>query len=406
MPGVQNQVTVVFVCELRENLGFAAPLLCIANELARLAARHGCPLRSVFVIEDPIYGAHEIAANGHLVLPAPPLKRAVDIRSKAGSYANMLATIGFGDQRELEMSVAAWDGIFALLSPQLMVADNSPVACLAARGRIPVVVTGSAFAAPPIHMRAFPAIIGDARPETNQALLLDVVNRVLQSRGAPAVESLPGLFAAERRAIFAVPQLDPYHAVRNETLLNPCFDIRSPLTPPQTPSIFFSLPSTFVHLTMVVRALERAGVAIYGYVPGPRSVGLTLLAQARSRVFATWPNPSDALRDVSVVMSASADVAMAAYLAGRPQLILRGDVETSFIATELEKRRVAIALDAIDARTLTDAVRELLDDQGYTSSAQEEARRTHASLSSDGSAALVAGWCLELINGAGQDAVA
>jgi UDP:flavonoid glycosyltransferase YjiC (YdhE family) len=253
-------------------------------------------------------------------------------------------------------------------------------------------------------MRAFPTIIGDSLPEANQALLLDVVNRVLQSRGAPTVEGLPGLFAAERRAIFAVPQLDPYHAVRNETLLSPCFEIRSPLTPPETPSIFFSLPSTFTHLTMIVRALERTGAAIHGHVPGPRSVGLTLLTQARSHVFTTWPIPSDALRDVSVVMAASADVAVVAYLAGRPQLILRGDIETSFIATELEKRGAAIALDVIDAKTLTDAARELLDNPGYRSSAQEEARRAHASAPPDGSAAMVARWCLELIDRAWQDA--
>lgn len=394
----RHQNTAVFVCELREDLGFAAPLLSIADELVRLAAQNGYQLRTVFVINDPVHCGHEVASRGHIVLPTPSIKRAPEINSRARSYANLLAAIGFGDVRELELRVETWDHVFAFLSPDVVVADSSPAACLAARGRIPVLVTGSGFAVPPFHMEVFPTILGNTSPETNQTLIRDVVNKVLQARGASPIGSLPELFAGNRRAIFAVPQLDPYRAVRNERLLSPCIDIRCPLAPSEAPSIFLSLPSTFAHLTAVVHRLQRVGATISGYLPGPRSVGLTLLRHVGAHIFEMRPILSEVLSDASVVVAASADVAVAAYLAGRPQLILRGDVESSLIATELEKRHVAIALDVTEAKRLTDAVRELLDSPSYALSAQEEARRTHASTPSDNSAALAATWCLELVN--------
>jgi hypothetical protein len=402
----RRRITAVFACELREDLGFAAPLLSIGDELVRLAELSGCSLRAVFVVADPIHCGHEIASRGHDVLPAPSIKRALDIRSEARSYSNVLATIGFGDQRELKLSIDAWDRIFAHLSPDLLVVDSSPVACLAARGRIPVLVTGSGFAEPPIHMAAFPAIIGDAQPETNQALIRDVVNTVLRMRGVPTIENPPEFLAGDRRAIFAVPQLDPYRATRSETLFNAYTDIQGPLVPSDVPSIFLSLPATFAHLTTVVRGVERAGATISAYIHGARSVGLTLLRQIRARIFETRPILSEALRDVSAVVAASADVAVGAFLAGRPQLILRSDVETSLLAAELVKRRVAIAPDVKDARTLADAIRTLLDDQSYMLSAQEEARRTHASMPPDCSAARAARWCMELIGRSGQGAIA
>jgi hypothetical protein len=393
-----HQNTAVFVCELREDLGFAAPLLSIADELVRLAAQSGCQLRTVFAIDDPVHCGHEVASRGHIVLPTPSVKRPLEINSRARSYANLLAAIGFGDVRELELRVETWDRVFALLSPDVVVADSSPVACLAARGRIPVLVTGSGFAVPPFHMEVFPTILGNAYPETNQALIRDVVNKVLQARGASPIGSLPELFAGNRRAVFAVPHLDPYRTARNEKLLSPCIDIRCPLPPTEAPSIFLCLPSTFAHLTTVVRRLQTAGATMSGYLPGPRSVGLTLLRHIGAHIFEMRPILSAVLSDASVVVAASADVAVAAYLAGRPQLVLPGDLECSLIATELEKRRVAIALDVTEGRRLTDAVRELLDSPSYALSAQEEARRTHANAPCDNAAALAAKWCLELAN--------
>jgi rhamnosyltransferase subunit B len=301
------------------------------------------------------------------------------------------------NERELGLLVDAWDRLFAVLSPDVVVTDNSPVACLAAYGRIPIFVTGSGFGAPPADIPAFPALAHDVKAETNQTFIRDVVNKILHSRGLQRIGRLPELFAGDRRAVFTVPQLDPYLTCRSESVLDPCFDIKGPVAQIETPSIFLALPSTFPQLTRIVRALERVGATISGYVPGPGSVGLTLLNEIGARMFETRPLMSDVLSDSSVVLAASADVASSAYLAGRPQVLFRRDLETSIVASELEKRQAAIALDATDIEKVTYAIRELMDNPCYAQSAREEARRVRATLTPDNSAVVAAKACLELV---------
>jgi UDP:flavonoid glycosyltransferase YjiC (YdhE family) len=391
------QKTAVFICELRSDLGFAAPLLCVADELVRIAAQQGSQLRTIFVLSDPVYYGHEVAARGHMVLPAPVINRQFEINSLGRSYADLLAAIGFARERELKMLVETWDRLFALLSADVVIADNCPLACLAARGRIPVYVAGSGFSAPPASMAFFPAIAGIGQAETNQSLLVDTVNGILHGRGLPHIDNLPELFAGEQRAVFSVPHLDPYHAHRDERLLSPCCNIKGPLAPREAPSIFFSLPSTFPDLARFVRALKRVGAVMSCYVPGPGTVGSTLLRETGARIFETRPVLHDVLSDATVVLATSADLASSAYLAGRPQVILRGDLETNAMASELENRHTAIALDAADLNDLTDAIRELLNNPSYAQSAREESRRLQTMGLSDNSAATAARECLGLI---------
>jgi UDP:flavonoid glycosyltransferase YjiC (YdhE family) len=104
------------------------------------------------------------------------------------------------------------------------------------------------------------------------------------------------------------------------------------------------------------------------------------------------------LSKASVVLAASADVALSAYLAGRPQVLLRSDLETNIMASELKKRHAAIALDVTNnPENLTSAIRELMHNPSYDQSAREEARRAQAILTSDNSGTLAATRCLELI---------
>ena len=97
----ERQRTAVFTSELRDDLGFGAPLLCIADEFVRLAAQDEYHVRAVFVLSDPVYFGHEVTTHGHTALPAPSIKRPFEISSLGKSYANLLAGIGFAQEREL-----------------------------------------------------------------------------------------------------------------------------------------------------------------------------------------------------------------------------------------------------------------------------------------------------------------
>ncbi len=392
-----QEYTAVFTYELGDDLGFGSPLLCIADELGKLAGQRGCQLQTVFAVSDPVYCGHEAAFRGHRVVSAPVNKQPLEIYSRGKSYANILAVNGFAHERELKLRAEAWDRLFTVLSPDVIVAESSPTACLAARGRIPLMAAGSGFDVPPAGLAIFPAIAGDCEPETNQALLRDTVNKVLKSRGIPVVDYLPELFAAGRRAVFTVPQFDPYHAHRKETLLGPCIGIEGPFAPREAPSIFFSLPSTLPCLSGVVRALEQVNAAISCYVPGPETAGLAMLQQIGAHIYETRPDLEHVLQEAEAVLAASADLAMAAYLAGRPQVIIRRDLETSVMASELEKRGTAIALDLADVDSgVKRALKDVLNNSSYARSAREEARRARPFIDPDRCAAIAAQQCSEL----------
>ena len=390
--------TALFTCELRRDPGFAAPLLAIADELVRLEAEAGHELRTVFALSDPIYYGDEVASHGHMVVPAPVAQGSLEINSLARSYANVLAGIGFGQERQLRLFLGTWDRLFAVLSPSVVIADNSPSACLAARGRIPLLIAGSGFSAPPIDTPAFPAIAGDVHAEISQTLIRDVVNRVLKDRRVKGIERLPEFLAGDRRAVFSVPQLDPYYAHRKEPVLSPCMDLEGPLPPREQPSIFFALPSTFPGLTKIVRALQQAGTDMSCYAVGPQTVGLTLLNEIGARNFEARPSLHDALSGATAVLAASADLAASAYVAGRPQVVLRYDLETSVMAAELENRHTAIALDVTDTDKLTDAIRDVVNSSTYVQSAREEARRLQITAPQGRSVNIAARACLELLD--------
>jgi hypothetical protein len=184
-------------------------------------------------------------------------------------------------------------------------------------------------------------------------------------------------------------------------LFTPCVDFQGPLPALGVPSIFFAVPSTLSCLIKIVRAVEAEGIVVSCYVPGPTTVALTMLNQLGVRIFDTRPALRDVLPNASVVLTASADLALSAYLAGRPQLIIKTDRETSVVASELETRQTAIALDPAELGSLGVSLRELLYNSSFAHSAYEEARRALADARADESVANVAHQCMELLTSNG-----
>ena len=226
--------TALFAWELGEGLGHASRLNAIADAL--LGVDPG--VRPVFAFCDPIYGRTAIGSAKHSVIPAPVAPVTQDIRSFGASYADVLTVFGYGDAVQLRLSLEAWDDLFAMIEPDLVIADHSPTACLAARGRIPVLITGNGFSVPPADLPTYPALQAEGQTASNQNHLLQVMNEVLMMRNAPALETLPEFLQGDRRAIFTLPQLDSYHQFRNERVLGPYAAVTGPMEPLAEPAIF------------------------------------------------------------------------------------------------------------------------------------------------------------------------
>lgn len=154
--------TILFAAELGAGMGHAVPLLRIAAALREtLQARGEENFRAVFALHDPQLVRAQMTPGDLAIAALRPVSHG-DIRGHTASYAEILALSGFARKPDLEAGVAAWDDLFELIKPSVLVADHSPVAVLAARGRVPTLVTGNAFNAPPARIKQYPALLAHA----------------------------------------------------------------------------------------------------------------------------------------------------------------------------------------------------------------------------------------------------
>ena len=133
----------------------------------------------------------------------------------------MLAVNGFFNAHELLPMVEAWQRLIDLTQAELIVADHSPTACLAAFGTTPVVHVGNGFSVPPAEAATFPPLVTGGPAEGQEQRILEQVRQVQRRRGRPAPETLPGLFATAGQFVVTWPELDPYRADSPHTAHRP-----------------------------------------------------------------------------------------------------------------------------------------------------------------------------------------
>ena len=120
------------------------------------------------------------------------------------TFADILESTGFGDVDELEMLVGAWRRLFDLIGPDRHVADYSPLALLAARGRgLETIVLGNGFFLPP-NAEPLPDFAPELGPDPRlhdaEPRVLDRCNRVLRRLGGPPLTRLADLMHGDRYA--------------------------------------------------------------------------------------------------------------------------------------------------------------------------------------------------------------
>lgn len=395
MGGHRSRKTILFVNELSVDLWPASPLGAIAKALAGLTREQELDLSIVFALRDPVFTGYPIAALGYHVVPSPATPTFDHAGTEDISFADVLLACRIARAHDLSRAVSAWDGLFAVVEPDVIVADTSPVVMLAARGRIPTLVTGSGFAVPPAGLGAFPPLSEKSADDAVQELMLEVANTVLKARDAPTLDHLPQLLQGDARAAFSFPKLDPYADIRAEPPLRPC-GCPEPLPFPAAPSLFAHMGSDQPFAGAAVRGLERSGIAVAAYLPGPDSAATAFLAALGAELYETLPSQPEILGRASLVVSGDIWLAQAAYAAGRPQICLPASLEARLLGAKLQELGCGITLRRFGAEELASAVRELMLNPTYRQRAEEEALSAAEGAPDRGSAEIVARRCLEL----------
>lgn len=136
------------------------------------------------------------------------------------SYAELLFRAGYLDARRLLALVHGWHSLLAAVAPDLLLVDHAPTALLAARraqGRpLKRALLCNGFYLPPAvqPMPGFRewAPVDAARLQGSEARALASCNAVLAAGGAPPMQALHELLAADERFLMTWPELDHYGA--------------------------------------------------------------------------------------------------------------------------------------------------------------------------------------------------
>ena len=350
--------TVLFVWELGDGLGHVAPLAAIARALRQKFKAGEC--RIVFAVREPIFSRAAIGNGEWPVLPAPQYTGDLEAASYAASYTQLLAAIGFARRSDLTNILAAWDDLFGLIEPDLLVADHSPSAVIAARGRIPTLAVGSGFTLPPWQFAEFPALRTGMQAPAIQTLILENINYRLTSRGAPVLEHLPQLFQTDARAVFALPHLDPYGPFRRDRLLGPYDGGLRPdvgQTPrPMDAGLFYYGHAALPETDIVVEGLINSGVPVSAFITGPDTAAKAMLRERAHRFHETMPQLSEAFKSCSFVIShGGAGLTQSALMAGLPQVLLPIHVESQINSLRVAALGSGLVVENITGQSVKDA---------------------------------------------------
>jgi len=345
--------------ELGAGYGHVAPLLRVGTALAE----HG--VRIVCAMDDVVRPGLLLRRAGFPVLQAPKWP---GVRTEKGaSYGDLLALLGFDSVPALMLMTSAWQDLFDLVAPDLILANHSPTAALTAHGSIPVALMGSGFELPPTDIAEFPPLKSGVTPVAEQARLLETVTEVQRHRGRDAPQTLPSVFAAEYRGVCVLPELDPYSEQRDEPVLGPVEPLPAYRPRPDDRSVFAYIGVEHPDLYEITAGLGAADAEVTCHVRGdPGTIGASL-AEHGVTVLA---EPADLIEvlpaSAAVVGYASAGIAQAALAAGRPQLALPYDLEKDATAAALGRLGVSRTLDVgLTARQVGDAIDAVLSEDRY-----------------------------------------
>ncbi len=364
--------TILFAWELGRGLGH----LMNIRRIAACLKPHG--FRFVAVVRD-VPAAELLLGAFSDIIGAPPWPHHSRPPSQcpAASSATLndiLAAAGLADAIVVNRLLVAWDDIFKRTRPDLVIADFSPLAALAARGRIPLMLIGNGYTLPPHKMKRFPLLHRLARPAWSEERTLAAVNEAMQRSGWPPLDHLPQLFSGDACLVQTFPLLDPYDTQRTEPLDGPIFD-RAP-APKSTgaSAIFAYMSGGYAPHPALFAALRPFAARLRLHAPRLPAALLEELRRAGARIDAEPAPLAETLPATCLLLhNGGSGVAAEALIAGVPQLVLSAQLEQDLNGEALQQAGVATLVRAYepDASLSSELIATMASDEALAARAAE-----------------------------------
>jgi hypothetical protein len=362
----------LMVWELGAGIGHLANLSPIAAELQSRGHFVTAAVREFSHVHRFFAGVPVVAAPTVLHPPRQPIAR-------ASTFADILYNSGSADPLELSNLVEAWRSLFAMVRPDVIVMEHSPLALLASQGiDCGRVIVGTGFYSPP-DVSPLPDLCpwNDNYPDRllrTEQLVCARFNDYLMKIGQPVVPRLAALFLRVDANILATfRELDHYDCRTEGDYAGTWGHVQAP--PPHWPAgegprIFVYLrPYLYARpLIEVLHRLKRPALIYYA------EADQTVIQHNSAPHLRIVDHPVDmesvaAACDLAILYG-SHDTTAAMLLAGTPMLQLPQHVEQYLVAKRVEELAAGISLRSAEQVAIESALNELLSNGSYLHSAR------------------------------------
>lgn len=333
----------LFCWELGANFGHLSAISAMRPALEAA----GCEL--AFAVAN-LKAAREMLGPGARIYQAPVWPRYAHQGGRIGlaSFADVLTLVGFGDADNLAAVTDAWLALFALADPEVLIADHSPAAQIAANvAHLKLVTIGTGFTSPPLEFPEFPPLRADIAPAMPERQLLKTANAVLARHGlSPRAQTLPELFRADARIVIGLPELDPYRSFRREEMMAPPGGFPA-IGPAEPIRLFAYLGAELPLFESRVQSLCDLPIPVEIYIRGANPMLLEFIRLRGKTPHLTPANMVEVIeRSTHIVSQGGAMTASMAMAGGRPHLMLPLHDETRLNAGLVTRAGAGAEADA------------------------------------------------------------
>jgi len=367
---------ILFTWELGEGTGHIMPYVELISRLTAQGHQVHFALRSLHKAYDLFHDSGVIWHQAPLVLP-----RHVKVIMPIDSYAKILYHAGHDKPGRLSGLFTAWQNLFSLIEPDLIVFDYSPTAMLAARtSRIKTIAIGTGFHLPP-RIRPMSFVDPELGIHQNDDEILSFENRVLETINAALtltnmepIARFTDLLEADEIILRTLPELDHYTGRTNASyagiMKSPPGEL--PLWPPTPGPKVFAYLKSFETLPALLETLNRKcyPTLIYGDKI-PEEIMQRFSSETLN--FVQRPLDMEAIGQTAdiAICNAGHGSTTELLLSGVPLLLLPLNGEQNLVANNVERLGAGLSAPHLHPLGMEHKLDMLLKEPGYRESAQK-----------------------------------
>lgn len=366
---------ILFTWELGEGTGHIMPYVELISRLIEQGHHVHFALRSLHKVYDIFHDSSVIWHQAPTVLP-----RHVEVMLPVDSYSKILYHAGHDKPSSLAGLLSAWQNLYALIDPDLIVFDFSPTAMLAARtSRAKTLAIGTGFHLPP-KIRPIPNVASQLGTSQDHDETLAFENRVLETINAALTLSnmqpltqFTDVMDADATILRTLPEMDHFADRTNASyagiMKSPPGE--APVWPPHPGPKIFAYLKAFKTLPAFLETLNRKRYPTLIY-------GDKLPEEIMQRYSSDTLHFVHRPLDMSAI-GQTADIAICnaghgttteLLLSGVPLLLLPLNGEQNLVANNVERLGAGLSAPHLHPNGMEEKLDKLLNEPGFRESAR------------------------------------